>query len=150
MSKAWLIGVVVVVVTLVVAGVVVAIVTTRGEGDLLPADSPEGTVQRYLLALEDGKYREAYGYLSARTKASCDLDEFIRQARYIEVRDSHMTLEDSQRFDGTAVVVARVTVFDPSLPFGSSEYSYDRTFDLTLEGETWLLDWRDHPCPPFG
>ena len=134
---------------LAVAGVVVALVTTRGEADLLPEDSPEGVVQRFLLALEDKEYREAYGYLSAGTTNGCTLEDFARQASYQEVRDSHMTLEDTQRFDDTAVVTARVTVFDPDIPFGASEYSYDRTFDLTLEDGQWRLAWPNYWCPPM-
>ena len=127
----------------------VALVTTRGEADLLPEDSPEGVVQRFLLALGDKEYREAYGYLSAGTTNGCTLEDFARQASYQEVRDSHMTLEDTQRFDDTAVVTARVAVFDPDIPFGTSEYSYDRTFDLTLEDGQWRLAWPDYWCPPM-
>lgn len=147
MSRLWLAGVAVFVVALAVAGVVVALVTTRGEADLLPADSPEGVVQRYLLALEDKDYREAYSYLNASTKKGCAFEDFARQASYQEVRDSHMTLEDTERFDGSAVVTARVTVFEPDVPFGASEYSYERTFDLTLEEGQWRLARPGYWCP---
>ncbi|OGO51334.1 MAG: hypothetical protein A2148_10535 [Chloroflexi bacterium RBG_16_68_14] len=149
MSKVWLVGVTVFVVALTVAGLVVALVSTRGGVDLLPADSPEGVVQRFLLALEDKEYREAHGYLSASTKKGCTLEDFARQASYQEVRDYHMTLEDTERLDDTAIVTARVTVFEPNVPFGASEYSYERTFDLTLEEGQWRLAWPDYWCPPL-
>lgn len=148
MSRVWLVGVAAFVATLVVAGVVVALVTTRGEADLLPADSPEGTVQRYLIALQDHDYRLAYGYLSASTTSACGLDDFLRFARDGELRDSRMTLEDSEIFDGSAIVTARVTVFAPDI-FGPSEYSYDRTFDVRLEQGQWRLVWPDYRCPPI-
>lgn len=147
MARAWLIGVATFVAALVVAGVVVALVTTRDE-DLLPADSPEGTVQRYLLALQDRDYPLAYSYLSADTKRSCALQDFRRFAGDGELRDARMTLEDTEIFDGSAIVTARVTVFYPEV-FGPSEYSYDRTFDVTLEGGQWRLDWPDFRCPPI-
>ena len=147
MSRVWLIGVAVFVVTLVVAGLVIALVTTR-DADVLPADSPAGTVQRYLLALQDHDYRLAYDYLSAETKRSCDLEDFLRFARDGELRDSRMTLEDTEVFDGRAIVTARVTVFYPDI-FGPSEYSYDRTFDVRLEQGQWRLDWPDFRCPPI-
>ena len=147
MSKAWLIGVTVFVVALAVAGIVVALVTRSG--DLLPADSPEGVVQRYLRAMQDRDYDVAYGYLSASSQLSCSLDEFLREASYREVRDSHMTLEDTRRLDGTAVVSARVTVFDPGVPFGSSEYSYEQTFQLKLENGAWRVTWPDYRCAPL-
>ena len=57
MSRAWLIGVTVFVVALAVAGIVVALVTRSG--GLLPADSPEGAVQRYLRAMQDQDYKPA-------------------------------------------------------------------------------------------
>ena len=147
MSKVWLVGVAAFVVGLVIAGLVVALVTTR-DVDLLPADSPEGVVQRFLLALEDQDYREAFAYLTASAQTRCPLDEFIRQASYREFRDSHITLEGTQRLDGSAIVTARVTVFEPEIPFGSSEYSYDQTFQLRREEGQWRLSWPDYRCLP--
>lgn len=147
MSRVWLIGVAVFVATLVVAGVIVALVTSR-EDHLLPADTPEGAVQRYLLALQDRDYRLAYGYLSDETKSTCDLEDFLRYASEGELRGSQMTLEDTQRFDDSAIVRARVTVFAPDI-FGPSEYSYDRTFNVRLEQGQWHLDWPDFRCPPI-
>ena len=147
MSRVWLIGVAVFVATLVVAGVIVALVTSR-DGDLLPADTPEGAVQRYLKALQDRDYRLAYDYLSEETQEDCDLEDFLRFASDGEVRDSRMTLEGTEVFDGRAIVTARVTVFAPDV-FGPSEYSYDRRFDVTLQEGQWHLDWPDFRCPPI-
>jgi hypothetical protein len=147
LSRVWLIGVAVFVAALVVAGIVVALVTSRDAG-LLPADTPEGAVQRYLLALQDHDYREAYSYLSDDTKRACGVEDFRRFASDGELRESRMTLEDTEIFDGTAIVTARVTVFAPDI-FGPSEYSYDRTFNVTLEGGQWRLDWPDFRCPPI-
>jgi len=147
MSRAWLIGVTVFVIALAVAGIVVALVTRSG--DLLPADSPEGAVQRYLRALQDRDYEVAYGYLSSASKNGCSLQDFLRQASYREVRDSHMTLEDTRRLDGTAIVSARVTVFDPTVPFGPSESSYEQTFELKLENGQWRVTWPDYRCTPL-
>lgn len=147
MSKAWLIGVTVLVAALAAAGIVVALVA-RGE-KLLPADSPEGALHRYLRALEDQDYKVGYGYLSASSRATCSLDDFVVQASYREVRDSHMTLEDTQRLDDTAVVSARVTVFDPEVPFGANEYSYERTFQLKLEDGQWRVTGPSYRCEPF-
>jgi hypothetical protein len=147
MAKVWLIGVTVFVIALAVAGIVVALVTRSG--GLLPADSPEGAVQRYLRALQDRDYEVAYGYLSSTSKNSCSLKEFLRQASYREVRDSHMTLEDTRRLDGTAIVSARVTVFDPEVPFAPSESSWEQTFELKLENGQWRVTWPDYRCTPL-
>ena len=60
-----------------------------------------------------------------------------------------MTLEKAQSFEDRALVRARVTVFDPSVPFGASEHSYDRTFHLKLEAGQWRLIGPEWWCPPF-
>lgn len=148
MSKLWLLGAAIFVAALVVAGVVVALVTTRGGVDLFPEDSPEGVVQRYLRALQDEEYRQAYDYLSGDLQRRCSLDEFVTSAFSTGTREHHMTLEDTQTLDDSALVTGRVTVFDPGVPFGPSEYSYDRTFHLKLEEGQWRLTWPEWRCPP--
>ena len=147
MSKVWLIGAAVFVTALAVAGIVVALVTTRG--GLLPADSPEGVLQRYLIALEDGEQREAYDYLAEDARVTCPFADFVKQASYQGVRGSQMTLENVERFDQRALVTANVTVFDPNIPFGPEEHSYERTFELTLEGGGWKMTWPEGWCPPL-
>ena len=148
MPRVWLIGMAVFVVALAVAGLVVALVTSRGAATL-PADSPEGAVQRYLLALEDEDYREAYAYLSAGSQRACAFEDFLRRASHRDVRGSRTTLEDTQRLDDTAIVTAEVTVFDLDVPFDPYEYTYRRTFSLRLEEGEWRLVSPDYWCPPL-
>jgi hypothetical protein len=148
-SRLWLAGVAIVVTAFVVTGLVIALVTTRGQ-DLLPEETPEGTVQRYLLALEDRDFAEAYTYLASDPSSPCTQSDFVREAsRYVELRDSSMTLEDTQVFDGTAIVTAHVTVFDPEISFPPSEYSYDRTFEVVLEDDIWRLVRPEFSCFPL-
>ena len=150
MSKIWLVGAVTVVIALAVGAVVVALVTTRGGVDLFPANSPEGVVQRYLLALEKEEYREAYEYLSSDLQRTCSFDNFLARRGYRSgIRGDHVTLEKAQSFDDRALVRARVTVFDPGVPFGASEHSYDRTFHLKLEAGQWRLTGPEWWCPPY-
>jgi hypothetical protein len=140
MSNKWLIGGLVVVVALAVGAVVTALVTTRGGLDLFPEDSPEGAVQRYLLAVEKEEYREAYSYLSSDLQSRCRVEDFVGRSHwpYTE-KDRQVTLEKTQTFNGSAIVTATVTVFGPEVPFGASEYSYDRTFELKREDGQWRL-----------
>ena len=149
MAKIWLVGAVTAVIALLVSAVAIALVTTRGEVDLLPADSPEGVVQRYLLALEREDYAEAYDYLSSDLRWRCSLEDFVSSRYWPENGGDHMTLEKTQSFDGQALVTARVNVFDPDVPFGASEYSYERTFHLKLEAGQWRLTGPEWWCPPF-
>jgi hypothetical protein len=152
MSKMWLIGGLVLVVALAVGAVVTALVTSRSGADLLPADSPEGVVQRYLLAVEKEDYREAHGYLTANLQGRCRVEELAGRDHWpYSDEDQEMTLEKTQTFNGSAVVTATVSVFRPDVPFGESDYSYDRTFNLKLEDGQWRLTVPDeHRMGPFG
>lgn len=154
MSKMWLFGAVTLVVALVVGGVTVALIAGRGDVQLLPSGSPEGVVQRYLLALEGEEYREAYDYLSDDVRRECRYEHFLRGASSTEIGQSHVTLEGTRVVDDRAQVKARFTIFDPEGLFGPSERSYDRTFHLELETGQWRLGsipetpwpvW----CPPY-
>lgn len=148
MSKVWLVGVAAFVALLVVVGLVVALVTTRDE-ELLPADSPEGVVQRFLRALEADEYVTARGYLDAATQRRCSLDELVKYASYRDFRDSQVTLRNTERFDSRAIITAEVTVFDPNPPFDTSEYSYRQTFELLLVGGEWRISGPEYGCPPL-
>jgi hypothetical protein len=47
---------------------VALVLSTRGSVSLLPADTPQGTVQRFLVALQDKDFQKAYSYLSLDVK----------------------------------------------------------------------------------
>ncbi len=149
MSRIWLYGAVTFVVALVVGGLVVALVTNR-DVDLMPEDTPEGVLQRYLIALKDEEYEEAYGYLSREQRDRCTLSEFFSRAPRTRVRDSRVTLADTQTFGDTAIVRAEITTFEADVPFGSSEYSRDRNYSLRLEAGEWRLEEPHWWCPPDG
>jgi hypothetical protein len=149
MAKIWLVAGVILVAGLMAAAVTTALLTTRGGPHLLAADSPEGVVQRYLLALRKEDYREAYSYLSSDLQTRCSLDDLVGTYYWPYTQEGQVTLERTQRYDGSAAVTATVTVFHGDPPFGASEYSYDRTFQLTLEGDQWRLTGPEWWCPPF-
>jgi len=149
MAKMWLIVGVALLVGLMAAAVAMALVTTLGGPHLLPADSPEGVVQRYLLALEREDYREAHSYLGSDLQTRCSLGDFVRRDYWPYTEERQVTLEKTQLYDGWAYVKATVTVFHGDAPFGASEYSYDRTFNLKLEADQWRLTGPEWGCPPF-
>jgi hypothetical protein len=148
MAKKWLIVGVTLLVGLLVAAVAMAVVNTRG-ARLLPADSPEGVVQRYLQALEREDYPEAYSYLSSDVHSRCSLDDFVGRGYWPYSEENQVTLKKTERYDDSAVVRATVTVDHGDAPFGSSEYSYERTFQLKLERGQWRLTGLDWWCPPY-
>ena len=139
MAKMWLVVGVTLVVGLMAAAVAMALVTTLRGPHLLAADSPEGVVQRYLLAMEREDYPEAYSYLSSDLQARCSLYDFAGREYWPYTEEGQVTLEKTRRYDGSALVRATVTVFHADAPFGASEYSYNRSFQLTIEAGQWRL-----------
>jgi hypothetical protein len=140
MAKMWLIIGVALLSALLVGAVTIAVVTTRGGVHFLPADSPEGVVQRYLLALRRGDYTEARGYLSSDLQARCSPDYYPRGYYWpYTAEDQEVTLERVQRYGDWAYVDVKITVFYGGPPFGTSENSYKRSFQLKLEAGQWRL-----------
>jgi len=154
MSRMWLLGAATFVIVLLAGGIAAALVTGRGGTELLPSDSPEGVVQRYLLALRDEDYERAYDYLSSDVQRDCSYDYFLKGASYTEIGERQVTLESVRTTDDRAQVKARGTVLEPGGLFGASESSQDWTFHLKLEGGRWRLvsmpgmPWPVWWCPP--
>jgi len=46
---------------------------------LLAADTPQGTVQRYLIALENQDYQQAYTYLSPNMPGTMSYNDWLTQ-----------------------------------------------------------------------
>ena len=61
----------VVIMIVAAVGVTVAFLYRSGETPLLPEGTPEGTVHRFLLAIEQGDKRRASDYLSPGLQATC-------------------------------------------------------------------------------
>ena len=75
-SRLLLISAVAIAILVIVA--VVLVLTMPGEESvsLLPEDTPEGTVQRYLLALQVEDYLKAYSYLSPQRTDKIPYEEW--------------------------------------------------------------------------
>jgi hypothetical protein len=59
---------------------VVLVVFTQGKNvTLLAADTPQGAVQLYLIALEDGDYQRGYTYLSPNVPGTMSYDDWLSQ-----------------------------------------------------------------------
>ena len=63
-SRRWLIIFAIVISILVTMTVFLVLLTKGNEVTLLSENTPQGTVQRYLIAVQEENYQEAYGYLS--------------------------------------------------------------------------------------
>ena len=151
-------------VTVIVAavGVTVAFLYRSGELPLLPEGTPEGTVHRFLLAVEQGDSRRAYDYLSSQLQETCTYQHFRDSNRWIKPRgirdtdDLRVTLEGTRTIDGAVEVRVRITRFhfsppSPlSPPFDGGESSYGERFTLEMTDGEWLFidpPWPMRWCP---
>ena len=145
-SGRWLAGITVVVGALVVVSLIVALAAGSGEAPLLAEDTPEGTVQRYIRALQAGEYDDAHALLS-EADGRCDIDDFKRQRRFDAENDVRVRLGATRPAGADVEVTVHVTRFSASPPFGVSESTSDYRYLLTETDAGWRVV--DAPWP-FG
>ena len=106
----------------------------------MPEDTPEGTVQRFLLAVRDEDYLAAESYLSPPIDDKVAYD--LRRNRVAGLGEGpgwKATLGKSVVRNNEATVDVVVDVFRPSGPFENSVRTYRVTFFLKKEGASWKI-----------
>jgi hypothetical protein len=134
-STAWLgifIGAVV-----VVATAIVLLGGNRPPANF-PADSPEGALQRYLVAWYNGDYPTAYDYFSTGVKARMSYSDFTIYA-------SDYGTEQTVTIDRTTGTGTRRTIYLTVEEFygtdpGGGSYSRDVSISMVQEGDAWKID----------
>jgi len=130
---------------LIIVGVVLGLTLGGGQtASLLPEDTPEGTVQRYILAIKAEDYEKAYGYLSPAALAdTTNYDTYEewsqRYSRYRESRGWKATLGESSITGDEATVEVTIDVFLPDVPFSDPVYTNRYSFQLEKEGTSWTI-----------
>ena len=130
---------------LVIVTVVLALSLGAGQDTaLLPEDTPEGTVQRYLRAIKAEDYKKAYGYLSTATLA-----EESHYNTYEKWRQSYQwqreqpgwkaTLSEITITGNEADITVIIDVIKPEVIFSEPIQSQKYNFYLTKEGNTWKI-----------
>lgn len=141
-SSRWLAGVALAILALIVISVAVTLLNRQREADLLAEDTPEGTVQRYLLAIDAGDSQAAYSYLSSELQGFCTYQSFRDSVRWTGEGDLSATVEETRTLDEQAEVRVRITQFHvsspPFPPFGGPQESSNTVwYTLEREGEVW-------------
>ena len=143
-SGRWLAGITAVVGALVVISLVVALATGSDEPPLLSEDTPEGTVQRYIQALQDADHDAADALLSEDARERCR-EEF--RPRIDPLDDLRVRLGATRPAGDNVEVTVHVTRFSASPPFGVSERTSDYRYLLSETADGWRIV--DAPWP-FG
>ncbi len=142
-SRRWLLTFGLAIGILVIAIVALVLITASPEdAPLLPEDTPEGTVQRFLLAVRDEDYLVAESYLSPTIDVDDKIAYDLRRNRAVGPGGGagwKATLGKSVVRDDEATVDVMVDVFRPRGPFENSVSTYRITFFLKKEGASWKI-----------
>jgi len=140
-SNKWLIIFAGIIGALAVIAVVLVLFTQGKNVVLLPADTPQGTVQRYLIALEYSDYQLAYTYLSPNMPEMTPYNEWLtqNQNRPVVQNDWGATLGKTVQNGSYATVAVMIETSYPGGMMSSSQSGIPVTFELTETGISWLI-----------
>jgi hypothetical protein len=144
-SNKWLLGFGSALGILVILAVVL-VLTMPGdnETELLSEDTPEGVVQRYVRAIKNREYEEAYGYLSASTMVEEErCNSFEEWSKLIISRDNadpwRATVGDAEYHGDKALVTVTIEIFDPEGLLRDPVRMRYYPFTLVQEDDVWKI-----------
>ena len=143
-SRRWLIIFAIVISILVVATVSLVLLTKGNEVTLLPEDTPQGIVQRYLIAVQERNYQKAYNYLSfdpsQKIKAYDDwLRMVIGEPLISNQATWKATLGKTTQNGDNATVEVTIDTFRAGETFGDSNYAQTIVFQLIKISGKWFI-----------
>jgi hypothetical protein len=144
-SNKWLLGFGTALGILVILAIVlVLIMPGDNEIELLPENTPEGVVQRYIYAIKDGDYEEAYGYLSTLAIADQErYDSFEEWSRLIVNRGNtdpwRATISDAEYRGGNTFVTVTIEIFDPEGMLRDPVKKRYYPFTLEKQDNAWKI-----------
>jgi hypothetical protein len=143
-SRRWLIIFAIVISILVIATVSLVLLMKGNEIALLPQDTPQGIVQRYLIAVQEKNYQKAYNYLSfepsQKIKAYDDWLRMVIGAPQISDQSAwKATLGKTTQNGDNATVEVIIDTFRPGGPFEDLLRSQQIIFQLSKIDGKWLI-----------
>ena len=139
-SSRWLLIFGVTIGVLVIVAVVLVLTMPTPETRLLPEDTPEGTVQRYFLALQAEDYVTAYSYLSSSSRENNPYEVWREYfISFEEKPEWKVTLGESAVKGSEATVDVVVDIFRPGGRFFDYPVRTQQTFVLEKEGTSWNI-----------
>ncbi|MGH8958017.1 MAG: hypothetical protein ACRDVK_05005 [Acidimicrobiia bacterium] len=127
-----------VVVGVIVAALVVAaaVVNAVRPVEQFSRDTPEGTVQAFLLALNDENYDAAHALLSEESRDECTPADLVRD----RTEATRIVIDDVTEAGQTVIVDLDVTVTEASDGFEPYRYETEMRFTLVREAGSLFID----------
>lgn len=144
-SNRFLLGFGIALVILVVLTVVL-VLTNHGNVEMFPENTPQGTVQRFLLAIQEQDFQKAYSYLQIEEKGiKITYDEWLQSVspRFQTTSVSwKATLGETTVSGNTATVEVIIDIFQPGGPFESPVRTQTDIYQLSRVNNQWLITTR--------
>ena len=142
-SRRWLIIFATVIVVLIIATTLLVFLTGENEADLLPEDTPEGVVQRYLIAVRERNYQEAYNYLLFDPSEEIEsYDDWVRISGIRRIADGptwKANLGQTIQNGDNATVQVVFETLRPGGPFDNPVRSRQISYELKRTDSQWLI-----------
>jgi hypothetical protein len=142
-SGRFLLGFGIVIVVVVAVAITLALIGGNEPVKLLPEDSPEGTVQRFLMAVKEQDYVKAYTYISPQSEyvKTSPYDNWIRSMQSMRSNSSwKASIVKSTVRENNATVDVAVDVFRPEGPLTNPVNTNRVTFVLQKENSRWMIN----------
>ncbi|MGI8914712.1 MAG: hypothetical protein ACR2JY_13195 [Chloroflexota bacterium] len=122
---------------LMLAGVVVAILTSRQPAATFPAGSPAAAVATYLRLLQNGQVDEAYA-MTAFDQPTMTRERYHEQFDHWSQQPHRVTLLRTTVTGDQATVTVETSTFRPSL-FGAADATAQQAIILVRRQGNWLI-----------
>jgi hypothetical protein len=133
---------------LVIVTIVLVLTIGKGNPPLLQEKTPQGVVQRYLLAVQEKDFKTAYNYLVppnpndpnyVKGYPFSSYDDWVMSASYSGNSSWKARLGKVTISGEAATVEVFIDVFRPGGPFGNSINTNNITFVLKTAADSWLI-----------
>ena len=128
---------------LLVVVTVTLVVTNRGITTLLPENTPQGTVQRFLLAVQEHDFQQAYSYLKVEERGlQLTYDEWLESVfpRFQTSTTAwRATIGKTEILGNTATVEILIDIFQPGGPFENPVRTQTDYYKLNKIDASWFI-----------
>ena len=129
---------------IVIIAVVVVLLAGDRESVEFGEDTPEGALQRYLAAFDEGDLAAAHAFFSDGVRDQMDLDAFERAVSGQEgdfgTERTRRVLFDARSGDGDSVRLQLTVEEFTGEGLGASSYRYQVEIPMVREGDAWRID----------